>query len=82
MEGHRSQVTRKQGWSFHRFNYKQLNVKDIPGGITAENVFRNKKTGHIENQPLRAAFTNPNSFRKENNDLILNLVIEGDMPIK
>ena len=49
---------------------------------TAENVFKNKKTGHIENQSLRAAFTNPNSFRKENNDLILNLVIEGDMPIK
>jgi hypothetical protein len=40
---------------------------------TAENVFRNKKIGHIENHSLRAAFKNPNSFKQDNNDLILNM---------
>ena len=45
---------------------------------TVENVFENKKAGHMN----RAAFTHPDSFRQENNDLIFNLVIEGTMPIK
>ena len=48
---------------------------------TAKNVFKKKKSGRLENQSLRAAFKNQNSFRQENNDFILNLVIEGDMPI-
>ena len=48
---------------------------------TAKTVFKKKKSGRLENQSLRAAFKNKNSFRQENNDLILNLVFEGDMPI-